>query len=160
MFLKVERVTGKTGCTSCTNWTISFEVTWVSFENSSITKGISFFEHILTLDFFCIQYAPFKATSSIFNPFLTSFAIFHAFHDLFYPKMTLNLKSTTNELWKGWNLAWCQNFTHIACAKMLRGLREKLDALRLQLDNLLRSIRVSDENSSITKGFYFFLNIF
>src|SRR3954468_11351144 len=26
MFAKVERVTAKTGCTSCTNWTISFEV--------------------------------------------------------------------------------------------------------------------------------------
>ena len=49
-------------------------------------KGISFFKHILTQDFFCIQYAPFKATSSIFKPFLTSFAIFHAFHDLFCAK--------------------------------------------------------------------------
>ena len=46
-------------------------------------KGISFFKHILTQDFFCIQYASFKATSSHFNPFQTSFAIFHAFHDLF-----------------------------------------------------------------------------
>src|SRR6266566_3815371 len=46
-------------------------------------KGISFFKHILTQDLFCIQYPPFKATSSLFNPFLASFAIFHAFHDLF-----------------------------------------------------------------------------
>src|SRR6266566_3895496 len=55
----------------------------VSDGNSSITKGFQFFKHILTQDLFCIQYAPFKATSSLFNPFLTSFAIFHAFHDLF-----------------------------------------------------------------------------
>ena len=95
-------------------------------------KGISIFEHILTQDFFCIQYAPFKATSSLFNPYLTSFAIFHAFHDLFWAKMTLRLKSTANELWNGWKLAWYHNFTHIACAKKLRGLREKLDALRVQ----------------------------
>ena len=27
---------------------------------------------------------------------------------------------------------WCHNFTHIACAKKLRGLLEKLDALRVQ----------------------------
>src|SRR6266566_8229738 len=61
-------------------------------------NGISFLKHILTQDFFCIQYAPFKATSSLFNPFLTSFAISHAFHDLFLAKMTLKLKSTANEL--------------------------------------------------------------
>ena len=101
-------------------------------ENSSVTKGFQFFKHIWTQDFFCIQYAPFKATSSLFNPFLTSFAIFHAFHDLFWAKMTLKLKSTANELWNGWKLAWYHNFTHIACAKKLRGLREKLDALRVQ----------------------------
>ena len=80
----------------------------------------------------CVQSAPFKATSSIFNPFLTSFAIFHAFHNFFWAKMALNLKSTANELWKGWNLAWYHNFTHIACAKILRGLRKKQDALRLR----------------------------
>ena len=80
----------------------------------------------------CVQYAPFKGTSSIFNPFLTSFAIFHAFHDLFWAKMTLKFKSAANELWNGWKLAWYHNFTHIACAKKLRGLRQKLDALRVQ----------------------------
>ena len=46
--------------------------------------------------------------------------------------MTLKLKSTTNELWKGWKLAWYHHFTHIACAKKLIGLREKLDALHVQ----------------------------
>ena len=38
---KVERVTTKTGCTSCTNWTIiSFEVSGVSNENSSTLKRL------------------------------------------------------------------------------------------------------------------------
>jgi hypothetical protein len=49
-------------------------------------KGISFFLLILTPDFLCVQYAPFKGTSSIFNHFLTSFVIFHAFNDLFSAK--------------------------------------------------------------------------
>ena len=128
----------------------------VSDENLSITKGFYFFKHILTQDFFCIQYAPFKATPSLFNPFLTSFAIFHAFHDLFWAKMTLKLKSTANELWNSWKLAWYHNFTHVACAKKCRRLRENLMHFMYKLDNLLQSIRVSDENSSITKGFYFF----
>ena len=46
--------------------------------------------------------------------------------------MTLNSKSTSNELWRGWKLSWYHHFTHIACAKKLRGLRQKLDALRVQ----------------------------
>ena len=46
--------------------------------------------------------------------------------------MTLKLKNTSNELWKGWKLAWYHHFTHISCAKKLRGLRQKLDALRVQ----------------------------
>ena len=104
----------------------------VSDENSSVTKGFQIFKHISTQHFLCIQYAPFKATSSLFKPFLTSFAIFHAFHDLFWAKMTLRLKSTANELWNGWKLAWYHNFTHVACAKKLRGLRQKLDAFRVQ----------------------------
>ena len=86
-------------------------------------KRISILKHIWTQDFFCIQYEPFKATSSLFKLFLTSFAIFHAFHDLFWAKMTLRLKSTANEHWNGWKLAWYHNFTNIACAKKLRGLR-------------------------------------
>ena len=100
----------------------------VSDKNSSITKGFHFLKHILTQDFFCIH----KATYSLFNPFLTSFAIWHAFQDLFWAKMILKLKSTANELWNDWKLAWYHNFTHIACAKNLNGLREKLDALRVQ----------------------------
>ena len=104
----------------------------VSDENSSVTKGFQFFKHIWTQDFFCIQYAPFKATSTHFKPFLTSFAIFHAIHDLFWAKMTMRLKTTANELWNGWKLAWYLNFTNIACAVKLRGLRQKLDALRVR----------------------------
>src|SRR3954464_1695941 len=70
MCAKVEWITAKTGCTSCTNWTISFNVrTRVSDENSSVTKTFHFSKLISTQDFFCIQYAPFKATFSNFNPF-------------------------------------------------------------------------------------------
>ena len=131
----------------------------VSDENSSITKGFQFFKHILTQDFFCIQYAPFKATSSLFNPFLTSFAIFHGFHDLFLVKMTLKLKSTANELWNGWKLAWYHNFTHIECSKKLRGLREKLDALRVQTGQSPSKYRGFGWKLVYYKGISFFSNI-
>ena len=68
-------------------------------------KRISIFKHIWTQDFLCIEYAPFKATSSLFKPFLTSFAIFHAFHDLFWAKMTLNWKALlmNSEMVESWH---------------------------------------------------------
>src|SRR3954471_18783987 len=46
--------------------------------------------------------------------------------------MTLKLESTTNELRKGLNLAWYHHLSHITCVQNLRGLRQKLDALRVQ----------------------------
>ena len=127
-----------------------------NLENSSITKGFQFFKHIWTQYFFCIQYAPFKATSSLFNPFLTSFAIFHAFHDLFWDKMTLKLKNTANELWNGWKLTWYHHFTHIACATKLRGLRQKLDALHVQIEPSPLKYQGFGRKSSVTKAFHFF----
>src|ERR1041384_1988206 len=68
MCAKVESITAKTGCTSCTNWTVSFQSTRVSHENSSVTKTIHFSKLISTQDFFCIQHATFKATYLNFNP--------------------------------------------------------------------------------------------
>ena len=41
----------------------------VSDENSSVTLALHFFKLITTPNFFCVPYAPFKATSSIFNTF-------------------------------------------------------------------------------------------
>ena len=93
-----------------------------------------------------------------FQPFLTSFVIFHAFTD-FLSYKSLKFKSISNELWKCWKLAWYHHFTHIACANKLRGLRQKLDALVYKVDNLFRSIRVLYGNTSVKKGFHF-LNLF
>src|SRR3954471_3915050 len=46
--------------------------------------------------------------------------------------MTLKLETTTTKLRKGRNLAWYHHLTHITCVQKLRGLRQKLDALRVQ----------------------------
>ena len=87
----VERVTEKTGCTSFTNWQSLSK--YSGFWRKLICyKGISFFKLISTPDFFCVQYAPFKATSSIFNPFWLHFLFFmHLLIILSYK--TLKLKS-------------------------------------------------------------------
>ena len=103
----------------------------VSYGNSSVTKGFHFFEIIWTPLFFYVQNAPFKATSSIYNPFWLHLLFFmHLLIILSYK--TMKLKSIWNELWKGSKLAWYHHFTHIACARKYRGLRQKLDALRVQ----------------------------
>ena len=48
MYAKVERTTAKTGCPSCTNWTIYFKSTRVSDENPSVTNTF----HLFTLKTF------------------------------------------------------------------------------------------------------------
>ena len=103
----------------------------VSYGNSFVTKGFQFFEITWTRDFLCVQNAPFKAASWILKPFWLHLLFFmHLL--IFLSYKTLKLKSTTNELWKGWKLAWYHHFTHIECAKKLRGLRQKMDALHVK----------------------------
>ena len=103
----------------------------VSYGNSSVTKGISFFWTYLNSILFLCSKCTIQSHIINFQPFLTSFVISHAFTDFFSYK-ALKLKSATNELWKGWKLAWYHHFTHIECAKKLRGLRQKMDALHVK----------------------------
>ena len=74
--------------------------------------------------------------------------------------MTLKLKSATNELWKGWKLAWCHHVTHIACAKKLRGLQQKLDALRVQNGQFLSKYQGFGRKLICYTVTSFFLNLF
>ena len=67
-----------------------------------------------------------------FQPFLTWFAIFHAFTNFFWAKWPWNWKALQITVKKCWKLAWYLHCTDIACAKKLRGLRQKLDPLRVQ----------------------------
>ena len=69
---------------------------------------------------------------------------------------TLKLKSISNELWKGWKLAWYHHFMHIACARKLRGLRQKLDALRVQNGQSLSKYQDFIRKLACYKGISFF----
>ena len=80
-------------------------------------KGISFFWTYLNSIVFLCSKCTIQSHIINFQPFLTSFVIFHAFID-FLSYKTLKLKSISNELWKGWKLAWYNHLTHIACARM------------------------------------------
>ena len=90
---KVKRVTAKTGCTSCTNWTISFEVS--GFRRKLICyNGRHFiFLNLLQLQTFLRSVCTIQSHVINFQPFLTSFAIFHAFTDLFWAKWPWNWKA-------------------------------------------------------------------
>ena len=132
-----------------------FRSIMVSDKNTSVTKGFHYLELIWTPDSFCVQNAPFKATSAIFNPFWLHLFLFR--HSLiFFSYMTLKMKSTTNELWKGWKLARYHHFTHIECAKKLRGLRQELDALRVQNGQSLSKYQGFIRKLVCYKGISFF----
>src|SRR3954467_1671845 len=82
MCAKVERITAKTGCTSCTNGTISLKVR--GFKKKTICfKGISFFQTYFNSTLFLHSICTIKSHILKFQPFLTSFAIFHAFNVYF-----------------------------------------------------------------------------
>ena len=103
----------------------------VSDENSSVTKAFHFFKLISTPEFLCVHYAPFEPTSSVFKPFWLHLLFFmHLL--IFLAEWPWNWKVLQITIRKGWKLAWYHHFTHIACAKKLRGLRQKLDALHVQ----------------------------
>src|SRR3954467_7269375 len=59
---KVERITEKTGCTSCTNWTISFKVRAFQRKTHLFQRHSIFLNLFKLKTFFCIQHAAFKAT--------------------------------------------------------------------------------------------------
>ena len=131
----------------------------VSYGNSSVTKGFHFLELIWTPDFLCVQNAPFKATSSFFNPFWLHLLFFmHLL--IFLSYKTLKFKSIPNELWKCWKLAWYHHFTHIACALKLRELKQKMDALRVRNGQSLSKYQGFERKLICYKGISFFLNLF
>ena len=72
---------------------------------------------------------------------------------------TLRLKSISNELLKGWKLAWYHHFIHIACAIELRGLRQKVDARHVQNGQSLSKYQDFIRKLVCYKGIYFF-NLF
>src|SRR3954470_13804815 len=74
--------------------------------------------------------------------------------------MTLKLESTTMELRKGCNLAWYHRLTHTTCVQKLRGLRQKLDALRVQTGPSLLKYKGFRRKLSCYKDISFFSTYF
>src|ERR1044072_8230916 len=85
MCAKLESITTKTGCTSCTNWTISFKVQGFQTETHLLQRHFIILSLFQLKTFFASNMQHSKPHTE-FHPFLTSFAIFHAFNDLFSAK--------------------------------------------------------------------------
>src|SRR3954463_8084677 len=86
MCAKVERLTTKTGCTSCTNWTIPFKVQGFQMKTHLLQRDFIFLSLFQLKTFFLHPTCNIQIHILKLQPFLTSFAIFHAFNDLFSAK--------------------------------------------------------------------------
>ena len=118
MCKKLERVTAKTGCTSWTNWTISFKVSGFRTKKHICYNGTSFFLNLLqlrTFFSFSMHDSRQRHQLSTLSGIICYFSFIYWF--VFRDKWPWNWKAVQNELWKGWNLSWYHHFTHIACAK-------------------------------------------
>src|SRR3954468_6156804 len=70
--------------------------------------------------------------------------------------MTLKLEITTTKRRKGSNLAWYHHLSQITCVQKLRGLRQKLDALRVQTGPSLSKYEGFIRKHICFKGISFF----
>src|SRR3954469_8178241 len=75
MCAKVESITAKTGCTSCTNWTISFKVRGFQTETHLFQRHFIFL-NIFQLKNFLHSICTIQSHILKFQPFVTSFAFF------------------------------------------------------------------------------------
>ena len=79
---RVERVTAKTGRTTCTNWTISFGVSWFRTRTHQL-HGHFIFLTYLNSSLFLPSVCNIQSDVINFQQVLTSFAVFQSFTDLF-----------------------------------------------------------------------------
>ena len=82
MCKRVERVTAKTGRTSCINWTISFGLSGFRTRTHLLYWHFTFL-NLLQLQTFLRSVHTIQRDVIRFQNFLTSFAIFQSFTDLF-----------------------------------------------------------------------------
>ena len=115
MCKKVGRVTTKIRCTSCTKWTISFEVSGFHTETRVFQRDFIFLILFAPPCFLCSK-CTIQSHIIIFQSFLT-YSLFFMHLLLILSYKTLKLKNISNELWNDWKVAWYHHFTHIACAK-------------------------------------------
>ena len=114
---RVERVTAKTGRTSCTNWTNSFGVSGFRTRTHLLHGHFNVFNNLFELRtsfVFSMQHSKRRHHFPTCSDIICCFSVIYLI--VYRAKWPWNIKSLQNELWKCWNLAWYHHFTHIACA--------------------------------------------
>ena len=132
-----------------------FQSIMISYGNSSVTKGFHFLNlfELLTFCVFKIHH------SKPHNQFLTLsefICYFSCIYCLFWAIRPWNWKAFQMNSEKGWKLAWYHHFIHIAYARKLRGLRQKLDALLVQNGQSLSKYQGYIRKLVCYKGISFF----
>src|SRR3954470_19754000 len=79
MCAKVERITTKTGCTSCMNWSISFKVQGFQTKTHLLERHFILLNLFQLKTFFLHSICTIQSHILKFLPFMNSFAIFHPF---------------------------------------------------------------------------------
>src|SRR3954464_13817014 len=117
---KVERITAKTGCTSCTNWTISFKVQGFQTKTHLLQRHFIFLSLFQLKTFFASNMQHSKPHTEI--PTLSDFILLFFMHLMIYFQLNdleigkgYNLNSEKFETWHG--IIICP---HNMCAKVER----------------------------------------
>ena len=148
----------KTGRTSCTNWTISFRVS--GFRTTThLLHGHFIFLTYLNSRLFCIPMHHSKRRHK-FSTLSNIICYFQSFTDLFRElndreiENHYKMNSEKVETWHGIIISptW-----HVK--KSREGYGKNWTHFMYKLDNLFQSIRVSDDNSFVTRALHFF-NLF
>ena len=106
---KVERLQAKTGCTSCTKRTISIEVSGFHTETRLLQRDFVFL-NLFEVHSFSVFKMHHSKPHHQFSTLADFICYFSCIYWIFFSYMTLKMKSSTNELWKGWNLFELQTF--------------------------------------------------
>ena len=83
MCKRVVMVTAKSGCTSCTNWTISFGVSGFRTRSHPLHRYFNVFKTYLNSRLFLCSVCSIQSDVINFQHVLTSFAVSQSFSDLF-----------------------------------------------------------------------------
>jgi len=128
-------------------------------ENSSVSKGFHFSTLISTQDFFCIQYAPFKATYYNFNPFwlhLLFFIHLMIYFELNDPKIRKHYNWTQKML----KLGMVSSFEpHNMCAKVEK-ITTETGCPSCTNWTISFKVRGSETKAHLFQRLFIFLNLF
>ena len=152
-------VTAKTGRTSCTNWKISFGVSRFRTRTHRLHAHFIFLNLFELQTFFAFRMHHSKRCHQ-FSTLSNIICYFQSFPDLFREQNDREIENhykMNSEKVETWHGIIISPTWHVK--KSREGYGKNWTHFVYKLGNLCRSIRVSDENSSVTRALHF-LNLY